>query len=220
MSDKNYAVETYNEDKHAPLTTRTVTVRPHTPWYDDSTRVTKCLRRQLERRWITNGLECDRLAYCLQRQLVISSIHRAKLEYHMSQIADASGDQKTLLKIVAKLLHTDHDTPLPTCDSFNALAELVSDFFSETNSKIRCEFTPSVSNVDIYTDGESQTCLLKCQPATETEIGILLKPSPVESCGLDPIPIWLLRDCAHDIIPVLTTIVNMSLRTGVMPSKL
>ena len=41
----------------------------------------------------------------------------------MSQIADASGDQKKLFKIVAKLLHTDHDTPLPTCDSFNALAE-------------------------------------------------------------------------------------------------
>ena len=80
---------------------------------------------------------------------------------------------------------------------------------------------PSVSNVDIYTDGESQTCLLNAfEPATETEIGILLKSSPVKSCELDPIPTWLLRDCAHDIIPVLTTIVNMSLRTGVMPSHL
>ena len=227
MSDRNYAVETYNEtieaivDKHAPLTTRTVTVRPHTPWYNDSIRATKCLRRQLERRWRTTGLECDRLAYCLQRQLVTSSIHRAKLKYHMSQIADASGDQKKLLKIVAKLLLTDHDTPLPTCDSFDALAEQFSDCFSEKISKIRCEFTPSVSNVDIYTDGESHTCLLNAfEPATETEIGIPLKSSPVKSCELDPIPTWLLRDCAPDIIPVLTTIVNMSLRTGVMPSHL
>ena len=60
-------------DKHTPLTTRTVTVRPHTPRYNDSTRATKCLRRQLERRWRTTGLEFDRLAYCLQRQLVTSS---------------------------------------------------------------------------------------------------------------------------------------------------
>ena len=90
----------------------------------------------------------------------------------MSQIADASGDQKKLFKIVAKLLHTDHDTPLPTCDSFDAIAEQFSDFFSKQISKIRCEFTPSVSNVDIYTDGESQTCLLNAfEPATETEIG-------------------------------------------------
>ena len=139
----------------------------------------------------------------------------------MSEIANESGDKKKLFKIVAKLLHTDHDTPLPTCDSFNALAEPFSDFFSETISKIWCEIPPSVSNADIYTDGESQTCLLNAfEPATETEIGILLKSSPVQSCELDPIPTWLLRDCAHDIIPVLTTIVNMTLRTGVMSSHL
>ena len=89
-------------------------------------------------------------------------------------------------------------------------------------SKFRCEFTPSVSNVDIYTDGEYQTCILNAfEPATETEIGILLlKSSPVKSYELDPIPTWLLRDCAHDILPVLATIVNKSLRTGVMPSHL
>ena len=133
MSDTSYAVEMYNEtieaivDKHAPLTTRTVTVRPHTPRYNDSIRATTRLRRQLERRWRTTGLECDRLAYCLQRQLVTSSKHGAKLEYHVSQIADASGDQKKLFKSVAKLLHTDHDTPLPTCDSFDALVEQFSE---------------------------------------------------------------------------------------------
>ena len=93
------------------------------PWYNDSKRATNFLKRQVERRRRTTGLECDRLDYCLQRQLVTSSIHRAKLKYHMSQIADASGDQKKLVKIVGKLLHTDHDTPLPTCDSFDALAE-------------------------------------------------------------------------------------------------
>ena len=191
------------------------------PRYNDSIRATKCLIRQLERRWRTTGLEFDRLAYCLQRQLVVSSIHRAKLKYHMCQIADVSGDQKKLCKIVAKLVHTDHDTPLPTCDSFDALVEQFSDFFSENISKIRCEFTPSVSNVDIYTDCKSQTCLLNAfEPAPETEIGILLKSSPVKSCELDLIPTWLLRDCAPDIIHVLTTIVNMSLRTGVMPSHL
>ena len=34
----------------------------------------------------------------------------------MSQLADASGAQKKLSKIVSKLLHTDNDTPLPPCD--------------------------------------------------------------------------------------------------------
>ena len=60
---KNYAVDMYNEtigainDKHAPLLTRTVTVRPHTPWYNDSIPSQKCVRRQLEQRQRTIGLE-------------------------------------------------------------------------------------------------------------------------------------------------------------------
>ena len=48
-----------------------------------------------------------------------------------------------------------------------------------------------------------------------------MKLSPVKSsCELDAIPTWLLRDCARDIIPVLATNVNMSLRIGIMPSHL
>ena len=33
-------------------------------------------------------------------------------------------------------------------------------------------------------------------------------------------PTWLLRDCAHDIVHVLTTIFSMSLRIDIMPSHL
>ena len=73
------------------------------PWYNDSIRTTKCLIRQLERRWRTTGLECDRLAYCFQRQLVVSSIHRAKVKHHMSQFAD-----------VDRHAHTHKHTPTQT----------------------------------------------------------------------------------------------------------
>ena len=55
-----------------------------------------------------------------------------KLENHMSQIADAPGDQKKLFKI-AKLLHTDNGTAPPTCDSFNMFAEQFSDLFLRLN---------------------------------------------------------------------------------------
>ena len=137
---------------------------------------------------------------------------------HESKIADASSDQIKLFKTVAKLLHINNDTPLSPCDPFNPLAEQFSDFFGNKSRK-------SVPNlfkfIAIYTDGKPQTCLLTAfEPATETEITVLLKTSPDKSCERDHIPSWLLRDCAHDIIPVLTTIVDMSLRIGVMPSHL
>jgi hypothetical protein len=72
----------------------------------------------------------------------------------MSQFADASGDQKKMFKIVAKFLHTDNDTPLLPCNSFNTLAEQVSDRFSKKISKFSSERIQNVNNIDIYTDGE------------------------------------------------------------------
>ncbi|KAK2185947.1 hypothetical protein NP493_218g03040 [Ridgeia piscesae] len=95
-----------------------------------------------------------------------------KLEYHMSQFADASGDQKKLLKIVAKVLNTDNDTPFPPCDSFDTLAEQFSDLFSEKIAKIRSALIHDINIIDNYTDGEPQTCLLTAfEPGTETDIG-------------------------------------------------
>ena len=38
-------------DKHAPLLKRTITVRPHTRWYNEHLRDVKHVRRQLERKW-------------------------------------------------------------------------------------------------------------------------------------------------------------------------
>ena len=47
----------YNEDlanlldKHAPVITRLITLRPNTPWYDDSLREMKRDKRSCERKW-------------------------------------------------------------------------------------------------------------------------------------------------------------------------
>ena len=102
--DMDYAIDTYNTDltaiidKHAPIKTRTVIVRPHTPWHNDDIRSQKCLRRQLERKWRKSDMETDRLAYCHQRQLVTSIIYTAKLEYHTRQIT--YGDQRQLFELL------------------------------------------------------------------------------------------------------------------------
>ena len=82
-------------------------------------------------------MESNILAFYHQRQLVTSIIHTAKLEYLTKQITCASGDQRQLFKIVAKLLHSDNDTPLPPCESFYTLATSFSDFFCEKISIIR-----------------------------------------------------------------------------------
>ncbi len=44
--------------------------------------------------------------------------------------------------------------------------------------------------------------------------------SPNKFCKLDPMPIWMIRDCIEEILPLLTKIINLSLRYGEMPDDL
>ena len=56
--------------------------------------------------------------------------------------------------------------------------------------------------------------------ATEAEIWNIIKLSPVKSCELDPLPTWLLQDCKAELVPLITDIVNMSLRESMFPKSL
>ena len=38
-----------------------------------------------------------------------------------------------------------------------------------------------------------------------------------KSYSLDPMPIWILKLCLDELLPVITCIINYSLRTGVFP---
>ena len=70
------SVELYNSellsilDFHAPLSTRTITVRPAAPWYSNEIKIEKRKRRQLERHWRKRRLPQDRLRFAEQCRLV------------------------------------------------------------------------------------------------------------------------------------------------------
>ena len=76
-----------------------------------------------------------------------------------------------------------------------------------------------------HVDGPVGKALSVCQltvfePATQAEISNLLRSSPVKSCEFYPFPTWLLRDCAHEVVPLLTAVINLSLRSYVVPARL
>ena len=50
-------------DKHAPLKSKVMTVRPMVPWFNDSLKKLKAKRRKLERIMLKSKLECDKNAY-------------------------------------------------------------------------------------------------------------------------------------------------------------
>ena len=58
------------------------------------------------------------------------------------------------------------------------------------------------------------------EPVTEELICRLISQSPTKSCTLDPIPATLTKQCLHDLAPLVTRIVSVSLSTGTVPSGL
>ena len=57
-------------------------------------------------------------------------------------------------------------------------------------------------------------------PATEDEVKLLVAKSPSKSCSLDPVPTWMLKANLDCILPSITNIVNESMSTGIVPTKM
>ena len=49
---------------------------------------------------------------------------------------------------------------------------------------------------------------------------LLVAKSPSKSCSLDPVPTWMLKAHLDCILPSITNIVNESMSTGIVPTKM
>ena len=82
---------------HSPLITRTVTLRPHEPWYNEELRDAKQLRRQLERKWRHTKLQADLNAYRRQCGIIAKSFSTTKMEHDSNKVEMCKNDPKSLL---------------------------------------------------------------------------------------------------------------------------
>ncbi|KAJ8034736.1 hypothetical protein HOLleu_21700 [Holothuria leucospilota] len=145
-------------------------------------------------------------------------IKRAKNSYYKNVCVTHSKDQKKLFTIINKLLHKHHELSLPDCESDEELANNFSHFFSEKISLIRDSF--DLSGRGTYTEPETAQHHLTFFPlASEEEISHTLLNYSVRSCGLDPVPTSLLKNCSTAIVPLFTNIINHSLESGIVPDN-
>ena len=100
-------------DKHAPLKTRIVTVRPSASWYNENIMTEKRKRRKLERRWRRTGLAEDRVRFIDQCRVVNKCVEKARMDYYSGVIAENQSDPKRLFATFDKLLHRKSKAKLP-----------------------------------------------------------------------------------------------------------
>ena len=70
---------------HAPIKTRTVTIRPAAPWYSDDIRREKEKRSKLERLWRRNKLTINRENY-VEQYIDVKKITDTRMKFHTNII--------------------------------------------------------------------------------------------------------------------------------------
>ena len=143
-------------DKHAPLRTKIITLRPNAPWYSEEIRKQKSTCRKLERRWRRSKLESDYRPYANQRTVIQNTIFKSKMAYYSNLISEAGNDNKALFRLIDRLLHRKAEKSFPTSTSAEDLANTFATFFEDKVTRIRSIPAPSeipdfFSSLDIST---------------------------------------------------------------------
>ena len=221
-------IDQYNEilcsllNKHAPLRSREIILRPHAPWFRllDELRELKREKRRLERKYVNTNLTVHKEMYQMICTEYTKRIEAAKTEYFRKKVEDASRDQ--LFKFVDKFLNVKKAPILPKHESSKELAERFSEHFQMKIAGIRREL--SASSLSSLTIEDHEACPappLSCfQPVSSSEIKRFIMSSKTKSCQLDPVPTWILKGCINQLLPTITEIINSSLEQGHFPSKL
>ena len=94
-------------DKHAPLKSCMVTIRPAAPWFSEEIKLERRIRRRLERKWRRSGLPEDRIRFIEQNRIDNQLLFSARSQYYTKIIDENCLNQRKLFGIVSKLLHSN-----------------------------------------------------------------------------------------------------------------
>ena len=205
-------------DMHAPQRPRFMTIRPHAPWFVDSLRQAKVLKRKYERKYRSSGLEIDKQIFLDHCAKYNSSLTEAKTTYHRKRFEDC--DQRTLFREVNSMAKGKSRNPLPT--SLDNPADQFSAYFNGKIQKL-CNNLSGMSvpalKVEISPD-HCKTTFSSFATASRTHIEHVVKNSPTKSCELDPIPTVIVKEHLDVLLKPIMNIVNLSFSSGVMPDSL
>lgn len=144
IDDVNQLVQFYNVsltsilEKHAPLKTKTITIRPRLPWYTNDLKELKLQRRRAERRWRKTNDLSDFQVFRSLRNLYSQKLQQSKFIHINDMVSECGRDSKKLFKLVNNLTGRAKVNQFPD-ENADVLASKFCDFFSQKIEDIRKE---------------------------------------------------------------------------------
>ena len=204
-------------DKHAPLKTKPVEVRPKLPWFDSSLQEAKRAGRNAEERWWRSKSDEDRAFFKLKRNKFIHRLNMAKQQYYSDKIIECQGDERKLFELLKSLFEAKEKIQYPASASKQKLANDFNDYFVAKIKATRDELHAidiEKTPFEYLKDYKAARKFFHCELLSENQIREIIKKSPNKQCVSDPVPTWLLKELLDIILPFITGMVNLSLQTG------
>ena len=208
--------------RHAPEMTKWVTVRNPTPWTTNDIILQKREKRKAERKWKKTRLPVDYQIFKEKRNNYNMLLRQLRSKHLSETISRHRGDSRAMFKALNTALHRKRPSRMPPDTDDCTLAEEFSTFFKEKIQKIR----DKLDDIDVQPQNDQRNStrhtklMTDFKQLTEAEVEKLIRASPTKHCQLDPVPMWLFKECIKEFLPIVTEILNCSLKTGVMPDQL
>ena len=143
----------------------------------------------------------------------------AKRQFFASKIDNVSFSTKQLFNVSNQLLRKSKPVVFPTDIPPNELPEQFSQYFSDKISDLREKLDSRHSQPPSFVVYDGPV-FDEFSLVSEAYVLDLISQMPTKGCNLDPLPTDLVKECADDLVPLLTSIINESLKAGVVPAQL
>ena len=224
-SDLDKLVDSYNTtsvdllDRHAPLKTKTVMVRPQVPWYLEEIREAKREHRCLESKWRSTRSAVDFELFKKKKNCVTYQLKEAKSGFLTEFIDQNADSQGKLFRAVKSLLVEKKTLCFLDYQDKKKLVNELGLYFAQKVANLHDELdlvSMTMNDVPDYSDDSRAPLVFEdFGLLTDDDVCIVIQNSKTSSCCLDPIQTPLLKSCIKPLIPVITKIINTSLESGV-----
>ncbi len=210
-------------DKHAPPISKTFVTRAVQPWFCDNIRDLKLKKKSLEKKWRKSKSDEDKKVFKVARNLLTNTIEQKRVEHFSNKVSECDGDQGKLFKLVNKLSGLSTENPLPDHSDPYQLANKFGQFFVTKVNTIQNKIDGICAKESLATEvaeeGECVSSFVSFEVLSQDAVLELIKKSPSKQCLSDPCPTWILKRCIGTLLPVITSLINLSLQSGVFPDS-
>ena len=123
-----------------------------------------------------------------------------------------------LLQVVNPLCKERSDNSLPPHVCAEQLANSFGEFFCRKIEVIKEDIGQCFIDPPTYSTPTPVARLERFVPVSDEEMRDIITSASRASCQLDPISIWLMKNCVQELVPVIAKMIDSSLVSGIVPN--